>query len=174
MVIADIHQSKRRVSHGDGPGDQIVTFDSARVIGDAYRNNSSDRYASRGTHNVTAVQHDLSDEIYMEDGATEVDCSLNSDMSSVFATSSCSLAVSEDISDSEMLTCPQCAGNFRDRENLFRHVKEAHQQHVSAISGRRKFRCDQCQRSFKTMVSVILQLQVCFVDIHMFVVFLYL
>ena len=55
----------------------------------------------------------------------------------------------------EMLSCPQCDGLFRGREEVFRHMKERHQQH-SSLAAHRKIRCDECQRSFKSMVNILI------------------
>ncbi|XP_060568520.1 zinc finger protein 37-like [Ruditapes philippinarum] len=48
----------------------------------------------------------------------------------------------------EEFTCTQCMDCFEDRDALFKHVKLVHQQHVQS---RRKFRCDHCQKTFKSM-----------------------
>ncbi|XP_053408000.1 zinc finger protein 91-like [Mercenaria mercenaria] len=52
------------------------------------------------------------------------------------------------ITSDEIFTCNQCMNSFEDRDTLFKHVKQAHQQHVYS---RRRFKCDQCERTFKSM-----------------------
>ena len=51
---------------------------------------------------------------------------------------------------STMIQCTQCVDQFECRQELFQHVRLAHQQH--AHSAKRTFKCDQCAKSFKTMV----------------------
>lgn len=51
-----------------------------------------------------------------------------------------------------MMDCSQCGAQFETRQELFQHVKLAHQQHAHAK--KRTFRCDQCLKSFRSMVGV--------------------
>lgn len=51
------------------------------------------------------------------------------------------------------MLCTQCGKEFYTRQELFQHVKIAHQQHAHAA--RRMFKCEQCMKSFKTMVSAL-------------------
>lgn len=63
----------------------------------------------------------------------------------------------ESVTQGDCFMCNQCMENFGDRDALFKHIKLAHQQHVNS---RRRFRCHQCQKIFKSMVSPFVMLPV--------------
>lgn len=57
--------------------------------------------------------------------------------------------IETNVSEKEF-TCSQCSETFEDRSTLFKHVHVRHKQHVHS---RRKFKCDRCEKIFKSMVS---------------------
>ncbi|XP_052770868.1 zinc finger protein 30-like [Mya arenaria] len=140
MVIADIDQSG--ASQGERPGPIISRLDPERAAGDSYL--------------CIAGNDSCSDDDTRPLDLDIVDSSLPLGfLSSDFATSENGDSVdfnAEEGSEAAMFTCPQCGERAKDREGIFRHVRERHQRHSTAP--RRKFRCDECMRSFKTMTAL--------------------